>query len=88
MSTRTLLQVRYPLRTIRAADLHRAYVAFEGAACIVLPWDVFETCTKAMAAVLMSGTAIVKDLISVGQVGNATSGGVEWFRQQYLMIGM
>lgn len=37
-------------------------------------WDVLETCTKAEAAILRSGTAVVEDFILVGQNGrNDTS---------------
>ncbi|UPX17302.1 uncharacterized protein EKO05_0007668 [Ascochyta rabiei] len=32
-------------------------------------WDVFETCSKAEAAVLLSGNAIVKNFLLVGKIG-------------------
>jgi hypothetical protein len=47
--------------------LYGGYVALRRAA-----YD-FETCAKAEAAVLMSGNAIVKNMISGGQFGNATN---------------
>lgn len=38
-------------------------------------WDVLETCTMAEAAILRSGSAIVKDFVLVGQIGgNGTNG--------------
>jgi hypothetical protein len=65
-----LLLARYPLRAIQLQtrlDLYRGYVAFRRAA-----YD-FETCAKAETAVLISGNAIVKNMISGGQFGNATN---------------
>jgi hypothetical protein len=33
-------------------------------------WDVFETCTKDEEQILMSGSAIVRDYILVGQISS------------------
>jgi hypothetical protein len=80
--------VRYPLRFIRAAKLPRLGLGLWCVSCTVIPWAVFKTYTKAEVAILISGTAIVKDFILIDKIGNATSSAIQLFYHQNLRAAM
>ena len=65
-----LLELRFCL------DLNGVYVASRRVGYTVLPWDALKTYTRAEAAVLVSGTAVVKGFVLISKVGNATSSAV------------